>query len=114
MIPRKPRANRVALLSLLSFLMATVAVGAGPSGRGPVLGQKLPSASDTSLLVEGQWGGAYQAVALSPDGGLAYVGSGAGSDAARHSWWICSTTVWIFPKKGAPISTVSCARSTRG
>ena len=78
MIPRKPRANRVALLSLLSFLMATVAVGAGPSGRGPVLGQKLPSASDTSLLVEGQWGGAYQAVALSPDGGLAYVGSGAG------------------------------------
>ncbi|MBK7782754.1 MAG: hypothetical protein IPJ58_18640 [Ardenticatenia bacterium] len=78
MIPRKPRANRVALLSLLSFLMATVAVGAGPSGRGPVLGQKLSSASDTSLLVEGQWGGAYQAVALSPDGGLAYVGSGAG------------------------------------
>lgn len=74
---RKPRAPRLLLVSLLSFGLGAAMIGAGRPGRGPVLGQKLLSASDMSLQVDGQWGGAFQAVALSADGGLAYVGSGA-------------------------------------
>lgn len=73
----KPRVPRLVLVPLLFFGLAAATISAEPPGRGPVLGQKLPSASDTSLQVDGQWGGAYQAVALSTDGSLAYVGSGA-------------------------------------
>lgn len=82
---RVPPYRRLALATLLSFLTMTSAIVPGPTGRDPVQGQARPVASDIGLLVEAQWGGAYQAVALSADGGLAYVGSGAGLWVVRLS-----------------------------
>ena len=74
---RKPRTPRWILMALLSFGVVAATIGTGSPERSPLRGQQLPDAPDASLQVDGQWGGAYQAVALSSDGSLAYVGSGA-------------------------------------